>query len=104
MNEPSKKKAGRKKKSGPPSAPYCYLCDWELPDAAALQALERGEATEDQQKRALNWLVNQAAGTYQLAWEPDNERASSFEAGRRFVGLKIVELLKLNLSVFRSNQ
>ena len=97
----TKKKESKKKVD---SAPYCFKSDWQLPDANALQALEKGEADENQQKRALAWIINVAAGTYQVAWEPDNERASSFESGRRFVGLKIVELLKLNLANFRRKQ
>jgi hypothetical protein len=82
-------------------APYYFRSEWELADATAIQALERGEADEDQQKRALKWIIENAAATYQLAWEPDNDRASSFEAGRRFVGLKIVELLKINTAKLR---
>lgn len=91
------------KKAIVPSAPYCFKCDWELVDVTSLQALEKGEANEDQQKRALAWIINQASATYQVAWEPDNERASSFESGRRYVGLKIIEMLKLNASAFRRN-
>lgn len=83
--------------------PLCFKYDYELADATALQALERGEADPEQQKRALAWIVNNAAMTYQDAWEPDNERASSFEAGRRFVGLRIVTLVKLNLAALRRN-
>ena len=98
------KKTVTKKRPTVESAPYCFKADWQLPDANALQALEKGEADEMQQKRALAWIINVAAGTYQVAWEPDNERASSFESGRRFVGLKIVELLKLNLANFRRKQ
>lgn len=98
----TKKKIGKKKTVQ--SAPYCFRADWELADANALQALEKGEADEVQQKRALAWIINNAAATYQVAWEPDNERASSFESGRRFVGIKIVELLKLNLANFRRKQ
>jgi hypothetical protein len=94
----------KKRRAGTASAPYCFRCEWDTPDAAALQALERGDASEEQQQRALKWIVNNAAGTYELAWEPDNERASSFESGRRYVGLEIVKLLKLNLAVFRSKQ
>jgi hypothetical protein len=89
------------KKKKVESAPYCFKSDWELADANALQALEKGEADEHQQKRALSWIIENAAATYQIAWEPDNERASSFESGRRFVGLKIVGLLKLNLGKLR---
>lgn len=84
--------------------PLCFKADWDDADAAALQALERGEATDAQQKRALAWIIEQGAATYQVAWEPDSERASSFEAGRRFVGLEIVKLLKLNLQSIRSKR
>ena len=97
------KKQVVKKKKAPVSAPYCFRCPWEKPDVSAMQALERGEASPEQQKRALDWIINNASGTYELAWEVDNERASSFEAGRRFVGIEVVKLLKINLNAFRSN-
>lgn len=86
------------------ATPIYFRCDYDLADATSLQALERGEANPDQQKRALAWIINNAAATYEVAWEPDNERASSFESGRRFVGLEIVKLVKLNLAALRSDQ
>jgi len=95
----TKKKTSKKK-----DAPIWFKCDWDLPDAAAIQALERGDATEEQQKRALSWIINNGAGTYEVAWEPDSDRASSFESGRRYVGLQIVKLMKLNLSAFRRDK
>ena len=75
-------------------APNHFRCEYELADITALQALERGEADEAQQQRALKWIVNNAAATYEVAWNPDNERASSFESGRRYVGLEIIKMLK----------
>lgn len=68
---------------------------YELPDIAAVQALERGEATPEQQQRALRWIVEQAAGTYEVDYR-ENDRAHAFVSGRRFVGLQIVKLLKLS--------
>ena len=66
-------------------------------DIAAVQALQRGEATPEQQKRALEWIVNQAAGTYDLEYRTE-PRDHAFVSGRRFVGLQIVKMLKLSLA------
>ena len=84
--------------------PNCFRCEYELADITALQALERGEADAEQQQRALKWIVNNAAATYEVAWEQDNERASSFESGRRFVGIEIIKMLKLNIKALRRKQ
>jgi len=83
---------------------YCFRAEYDDADAAALQALEQGKATEQQQKRALTWIIEQGAATYQVAWEPDSERSSSFQAGRRYVGLQIIKLIKLNLQAIRSKR
>lgn len=79
--------------------------DYELADATALQAIHRGEANADQQKRALKWLIELAAATYQPSYRsgPDGERDTCFAEGRRFVGLEIVKMLKLNVSTLRRN-
>lgn len=66
-------------------------------DVAALQALQRGEATPEQQKRALEWIVNAAANTYDLEYRTE-PRDHAFCSGRRFVGLQIVKMLKLSLA------
>lgn len=91
--------------SAPPKkAPPYFACSWEVPDAAALQALAAGTASEDQQRRALDWIINQAAGTYDVSFQPGLADATAFHEGRRFVGLQVVKLLKLNLRVFRKDQ
>lgn len=72
--------------------------EWELPDAAAIQALTRGDATADQQRRAIEWIVNQACGTYQMQYRPGSARDTDFSLGRQFVGQQIVKMTKLNLS------
>lgn len=64
-------------------------------DAYALKALQRGEANEGQQKRALAWIINQCAGTYDLSFRPENPHETSFAEGKRFVGLQIVKLLNM---------
>lgn len=80
--------------------PY-FRCDYDIPTIAAIQALARGDASHQQQTDALNWLVNIAAGTYNTSFSPDGDRQTSFAEGRRFVGLQIVKLLKLNASALR---
>lgn len=73
---------------------------YEKADVAAIQALLRGEANEHQQKRALKWLIEQAAGTYDMAYRPGDEgrRDTDFALGRAFVGQQVVKLTRLNLS------
>lgn len=70
---------------------------WDKADVGAFQALAKGEATSAQQQRALNWILYQAANVYDLEYRTD-DRAHAFVSGRRFVGLQIVKLLKLNLT------
>jgi len=73
---------------------------YELADASALQALQRGEATPDQQRRALDWLITAGAGAYEFHYYP-SDRDTAFALGRAFVGQQIVKLLKLNLMSLR---
>lgn len=75
--------------------------DWELADASAIQALARGDADETQQKRALNWVVNNACATYDLAYRTDS-RDHAFAEGRRFAGLQVVKMLKINVGAIRA--
>ena len=74
----------------------------ETADAAALQALAKGTASADQQRRALDWIVLQAARTYDLAYRPgaaEGERDTNFALGRQFVGMQIVKVLKLKIGL-----
>jgi hypothetical protein len=76
---------------------------YELADVGAIQALARGDAPPDAQKRALRWIIENAAGTYEQSYRPgpEGERDTAFAEGRRHVGLNIVKLLKLNLQAMR---
>lgn len=71
---------------------------YEIADISAMQALARGDANPDQQERALRWIIEAAAGAYDMSYRPglEGERDTVFAEGRRFVGLAIVKLLKLN--------
>lgn len=69
-----------------------HPADWDKADAIAMQALQRGEATPDQQIRALKWIVNAAAMTYDETFVAGQQDVSAFLAGRRSVGTQIVKL------------
>jgi len=68
-----------------------------------VQALASGTASADQQKRALKWLIENAAGTYDLEYRSD-ARDHAFTSGRRFVGLQVVKLLHLNVAKLKKEQ
>jgi len=73
-------------------APYSYA------DVVAVRAVATGEATPEQQKRALDWLIHSAAGAYEISFRSDGQggdRETAFAEGRRFVGLQLVKLVNL---------
>ena len=76
---------------------------YDIADAGALQALMRGDATQDQQQLALKFVIENLSGSYEVSYRPGEEgrRDTDFAEGRRFVGLQIVKLLKLNLPALR---
>lgn len=95
----------QKKKPVRKERPPIIMPLWEVADAAALQALVRGDATPEQQQRAVNWIVYNAANTYDFAFLPgDNDRETNIALGRQFVGLQVVKLLRLNLAAFRKDK
>lgn len=64
--------------------------------AMATRAMHAGNASEEQQKTFMVWLNTIASPMIGIGWSPDDERVSCFLAGRRFVSLKIAEILKTN--------
>ena len=73
-------------------------CKYEVADVAAIQALQRGDASEHQQKRALAFIVNNVAATYDEPYFTDSQRDTDYALGRAYVGRQIVKMTKLNLS------
>ena len=67
-------------------------------DAYAIQALAKGEATPDQQKRAFKCIVQEIARTYEMTFNPESERVSNFNEGSRHVGRAIVGIVNANLT------
>ena len=77
--------------------------EWDISDAHALQALALGEANKDQQQRAINWIINKAAGAYDLEYRTD-PHDHAFASGLRACGLRIISLIKIDLAVFKEKQ
>lgn len=74
---------------------------WEPEDAGALQALSRGDAAPHQQTRALKFIIEKVSDAYGMGWYPTGPHEASYAAGRRYTGIEIVKLLKINLSKLR---
>lgn len=78
---------------------------WELPDAYAIQALWRGDASKDMQQRALKWIMETVCCTYDLSYRPgDSSRDTDFAEGKRYVGLQIRKMIVMNLSELRRRE
>jgi hypothetical protein len=77
---------------------------WKPPEYTAQQvravrAVAQGTASEREQQIAMDWIVQQAAGTYELSYRSDadgGERETAMAEGRRFVGLQIVKLVNMS--------
>ena len=78
-----------------------HPAEWDIADVSALQAMARGDANDQQQKRSLKWIVEAAAMTYDQSFVPGQPDTSAFIEGRRSVGSQIVKLLKLDLAALR---
>lgn len=79
--------------------------NWTLADASAIQALTRGEATPDQQKRALDWILRKACALPEWAYQPGtSDRDTNIALGRQFVGHQIVKLQNADMSRLRRSE
>ena len=68
---------------------------YDAADITAIQQLEQGVAGPDMQKRALKWIIETVAETYDQSYNPGDTHGTAFAEGRRFVGNSIVKMLKL---------
>lgn len=75
-------------------------CDWEPADASAIQALFRGDASEVQQKRAINFIVTNVCALPYLGFDAKSERNTTYALGKQYVGHKIVQLSRIQVAKF----
>ena len=50
-------------------------------------------------KRALDWIIEKAAGTYDEPFTPGQSDVTNYRTGRRSVGLAIIKLMRLKPEV-----
>lgn len=74
--------------------------EYDKADIRAIQALASATANEDEQKRALSWIINVACATYDEPFRPESHDTVNYLLGRRSVGLAIVKLMKLKPEIF----
>jgi hypothetical protein len=74
------------------SRPWQFV-EPSLDEARALQALAVGEASPEQQKKALAWIIHRACGASLDTFEPGQPDVSSYRQGRRAVGVLITQVL-----------
>ena len=80
--------------------PHWNRCEVLLHEAQAIHAMHANNASPEQQATFMKWLTSKASPTLGLAFDPVNERTSVFESGRRFVGLKIIEVVKTPIDYY----
>jgi hypothetical protein len=73
--------------------PY-HPAPYDKYDVRAVQALASGVANEEQQKRALKYIIEILSAAYDLPYYPD-DRDTAFACGRQYVGKQLVKLMKL---------
>lgn len=67
-------------------------------DKSVIQAIKdfsEGKANEGQQRAAWDFLIERAAGFYDLSFRPDDmggARDTAFHEGRRFVGAQMMKI------------
>lgn len=74
---------------------------YERYDALAIKAVAAGKASEAQQQRAVQWIIQAAAMTYDETFVPGHPDLSDFLAGRRSVGLQIVKLINVPIDLLK---
>jgi len=62
-------------------------------DIQAIRAVDNGSATPDQQKRAMNYIINYASQAYDMCWRIDPSM-KDLALGQALVGQHIVHMIK----------
>ena len=74
----------------------------------AVQPAEPGEEppvpSPSDVKRALDWIIIKAAGTYDEPFVPGQPDVTNYRLGRRSVGLAIVKLMKLKPEILNKDK
>jgi hypothetical protein len=85
-----------------PLTPWRLILEPELLKKVSLafKCLREGTANEGQQKFIIEFLVITGCRTNDSDWFPDYQ-VTSLAAGRRFVGMQIVDMINLNVNTLK---
>jgi hypothetical protein len=81
-----------------PRTPSWTPANYELADIEAIKAVFDGKGDPAQQRRALDWVVNAAAETYELSFRSNSDggdRETAFAEGKRHVGMQLVKMINM---------
>lgn len=102
MSAPPKERRG-KVPNAPRPEPW-KPADWADEDAYAVQAVMHGRGSEDQQKRAMHFIVYILCATYDQAYRPggdEGRRDTDFACGMQHVGKQLVKFSLLNIAALK---
>ena len=75
--------------------------EYDIQDIRAIQAIASGSASEQEQRHGLDWIINNAAATYDEPFRPGQTDVVNYVLGRRSVGLAIVKMINVKPELFR---
>ncbi len=92
--------------SNPPTPGAPYLPPpWNKADVYAIKALCDGRANDEQQRRAVQWILVHACGVDDLSYRPGEDgRNTAMAEGRRFVGLQMRKLRDMPATLLEENE
>lgn len=70
-------------------------CEYSKHDVYAIQALQKGIASPDQQQQALKFIVDVLAIAGDWPFMPESARDTDIALGRQFVGKQIIKFTQL---------
>ena len=71
-----------------------------VPVIYALQRMEKGEASAQDQTAVLKWITRDLCGIGDLSYRPESARETDFAEGKRFCGLQIERYIGINLKLY----
>jgi len=77
--------------------------DHKIADVVAIQDVMDGKANEQQQVRAMKYIIEVLCGTYDFAFRPD-QRLTDVALGKQFVGKQLVTMIKLNREYLKQKE
>jgi hypothetical protein len=72
-----------------------------LADVVAIKAVNRGDASPEQQQRALNWIMKNACHIGGISFVENNPHLTSFNEGKRFIGLQLMLMITEPIESFK---